>query len=142
MSNFKDVQEFHAKFRLLLNRSPKHLTRRKLQERIDFLHEEWTEFVEGADEQDLAKQADALIDMVYVAMGTAVMMGLPWEQLWEDVHQANMRKVRGVGKRNHKVDCIKPEGWEGPRTDEILYINGYIKDYHSREEQHRDDAEE
>ena len=78
-----------------------------------------------ADVQDLALQADALVDLVYVALGTGVMMGLPWQQLWDDVHRANMGKVRGVGKRGHAVDLVKPEGWVGPRTAEILEAAGY-----------------
>ena len=37
---------------------------------------------------------DALIDLTYVAMGTAYMMGLPWQDLWDEVQRANMSKVR------------------------------------------------
>ena len=151
MSNFNDVKTFHKKFGLLNGDAPRRPIDRKLQERMEFLFEEFREFAMGCgciltvdgnpldypddpstkvkfykiDDQDLAEQADALIDLVYVAMGTAVMLGLPWQELWDDVQRANMDKERGVGKRGHPVDCIKPEGWVGPKTQEILLTSGY-----------------
>lgn len=141
MTHFSDVKAFHQKFGLMVGDVPRHLTKRKLGERIQFLKEELDEFAEASGysltksngtyeldtgfEQDLAAQADALIDLVYVAIGTAVQLGLPWQCLWDDVQRANMSKVRGETKRGHKVDVTKPEGWVGPRTSEILISHGY-----------------
>lgn len=121
----RDVEEFQCKFGMLVHDKPTRLTKRKLEERADFLFEELTEFAEGIDEDDICQQADALIDIVYVALGTAISMGLPWQQLWDDVHCANMRKVRGRAKRGAEVDCVKPEGWIPPKTREILALAGY-----------------
>ena len=122
---FNDVKEFAKKFGHLAHDKPVHLTKRKLRERIDFLQEELDEFKKAVEDQDLEEQADALVDLVYVALGTAVMLGLPWYDLWDDVHRANMAKRRGVGPRGHLVDCIKPVGWEPPKTLEILRASGY-----------------
>lgn len=140
---FEHVRAFHRRFGLIVGDRPQHLTRRKLQERVEFLLEELQELANGCGleidavaggvgvinngqvEQDLAQQADALVDLVYVALGTAVQLGLPWEVLWDDVHRANMSKVRGPTKRGHQVDVTKPEGWRGPRTHEILREAGY-----------------
>lgn len=135
---FRDVYDFHRQFDLMAAVVPRHLTRRKLKERSEFLHEELAEFdracglsesdgrvTEISDDQDLAQQADALVDLVYVALGTAVMLGLPWDVLWADVQRANMAKVRGVTKRGHKVDVTKPPGWQGPQTEKILAAAGY-----------------
>lgn len=79
----------------------------------------------GGPGVDLAGQADALVDLVYVALGTAVMMGLPWQELWSDVHAANLRKVRGRTKRDMPLDLMKPEGWVGPQTASILGHHGW-----------------
>jgi predicted HAD superfamily Cof-like phosphohydrolase len=122
---YKDVKKFRRKFGMLSQKVPGHVTTRKLVERYDFLKEELEEFLEGVNEQDLAKQADALVDLVYVALGTAASLGLPWKELWDDVHQCNMRKERGLTKRGHAVDCIKPEGWIPPSTTQILDKAGY-----------------
>lgn len=139
MANFRDVADFHDKFGHGIHTSPGHLTRRKLQERIDFLQEELTEFIQACESQDLAEQADALVDLVYVAMGTAYMLGLPWDALWNDVHAANMRKVPGVGKRGHAIDCIKPPGWVGPSGHSILVEHGYCESQRERTWEYGDD---
>lgn len=140
MANIRDVTEFHQKFGLLSHIRPVHLTKRKLIERIEFFREELDEFIKAVEENDLAGQADALVDLVYVALGTADMSGLPWDWLWADVHRANMTKVRGTTKRGHMVDVTKPQGWVGPQTLWLLEAAGYNKEIDSREENHRDDA--
>lgn len=76
--------------------------------------------------QDLAAQADALIDLDYVAKGTGVMLGLPWRALWDDVHRANMAKSTMRGSDGILLEKIgKPKGWEPPHTEAILAIAGY-----------------
>lgn len=137
-AEFNDVFTFHKKFDQLHSVVPTHLTPRKLIERIKFMQEELNEFVEAsgleltpegeyyeAGFQDLALQADALVDLAYVTLGTAVMMGLPWSKLWNDVQRANMAKERGISHRGNLVDCVKPEGWVPPKTVEILRLAGY-----------------
>jgi hypothetical protein len=121
----QDVALFQKKFDILNFDTPGHLTRRKLQEQVECMLEELKEFIVGANEQDLGKQADALIDLVYFVKETAKMLGLPWKELWDDVQRANMEKERGVGPRGHKVDCIKPVGWQPPNTYLILRKAGY-----------------
>lgn len=148
---FQDVRDFHQKFGLLCFDKPARLTKRKLLERIEFMLEELKEFAEasghevgvfqdqaealpGDGPQDLAGQADALVDLVYVALGTAVMLGLPWDWLWDDVQRANMAKVRGMTKRGHAVDVTKPPGWQGPQTQRILDLAGYRHDTEERDD--------
>lgn len=155
-NSFTDVRQFQIRFGHIVNYEPVHLTKRKMLERIKFLQEELDEltlatgyikdsndgeYCEISDPQDIALQADALVDLTYVALGTAVMMGLPWQELWNDVHRANMEKVRGVGSRGNLVDCIKPQGWQGPKTLEILLAAGYDPQHQTNTEEHKDDAE-
>lgn len=160
MSDFTDVRDFQLKFNQIVSFSPRHLTKRKLAERANFMLEELKEFLEGAgldlvqtnredftcvsygDPQNMAKMADALIDLVYVAMGTAVMMGLPWKDLWDDVHRANMAKVPGVTHRGNKVDVMKPPGWVPPHTEEILATFGYKAEVDNQEVRYLDDPEQ
>jgi predicted HAD superfamily Cof-like phosphohydrolase len=123
----RDVREFMLKFGQLVHNVPGHLTKRKLGEREVFMQEELNEFKEAASKQDLAGMADALVDLCYVLKGTAIMLGLPWEALWADVHRANMSKVKGLTHRGHLVDAKKPEGWIGPKTWELLEEFGYVR---------------
>jgi predicted HAD superfamily Cof-like phosphohydrolase len=122
---FDDVKEFHETFGQLVGELPRFLSPRKADERWKFMMEELEEFSKALHESDIDGMADALIDLVYVAKGTAVMMGLPWRQLWDDVHGANMRKVPGLTHRGNLVDVCKPKGWVKPRGLEILKYNGF-----------------
>lgn len=119
-SNFSDVVEFNKRFCIPTPGQVTLITTSDMQERVDFIYEELAELVDGFNKADVEEVADALIDIAYVVMGTAIRLGLPWEELWDDVHRANMAKQPGITKRNMKYDCIKPEGWVGPKTREIL----------------------
>lgn len=122
---FLMVRKFYRKFGFLESATPTHLTRRKLADRIQMMNEELFEFTRAALAQDMEGMFDALLDLVVFAKGTASMMGLPWRAGFDDVHRANMAKVRGPTKRGQRDDITKPPGWVGPRTAEILKAAGY-----------------
>lgn len=139
-TNFQDVGDFQRKFGLYategtnasLAAGPTGLEQDKelMGFRKKFLEEELAEFAEGLDEQDIAKMADALVDLVYVALGTAHFLGIPWQALWDDVQAANMRKIRAQidgsdSKRGSKFDVVKPDGWVAPNTKGILQEYGF-----------------
>jgi len=134
MNNNQDVAIFHNKFGLdntvYGGIGPREVSDELLEFRTKFLDEELAEFKEGVAEGNIAKMADALVDLVYVAHGTAHILGLPWDELWADVQRANMTKRRAAvdgsdSKRGSSFDVIKPPGWIGPRTDEILEDYGF-----------------
>ncbi len=124
-----DIRALHVKHNILIRDRPVHLTREKLAERANFMMEELREFAESAGvlfmpdlygtsfmvssdpDQDLELQAEALVKLVYIALVTAVQMGLPWCELWDDVHSSKMQL---------------PDG-EPPRTAEILTAFGYVR---------------
>jgi predicted HAD superfamily Cof-like phosphohydrolase len=113
----KDVADFHE---LVLKDfaapAPSLVSLEYCVERSRFLHEELEEFTIAATEGDIVGVSDALADLIYVALGTAYRMGLPFDEIWEAVQSANMRKVSGPTKRGNKVDAMKPEGWVGPEA--------------------------
>lgn len=121
----EDVREFQRHLGQAVYDNPGHLTQARLRQRLEHLFEELEEFKDAVERQHLADQADALVDLVYLAKGTAAMLGLPWEDLWRDVHDANMEKLPGVTKRGHAVDAVKPAGWVPPQTELILRDAGY-----------------
>ena len=125
MNNLQnDVLEFQKKFDMIELKGDNkviQLTEEQKETRITLLKEELQEFITACIEDDMYEQADALVDLVYIALGTSNLMNLPFQELWDDVHKANMRKERGIKpSRNLKVDVIKPEGWVGPKTEEII----------------------
>lgn len=122
----QDVAAFHMKFDMLVSmQQPAMLVPMLAMERADCIEEELREFREAVERNDMLGMADALIDITYFVKGTAVMMGLPWRALWDDVQGANMRKVRGKTHRNQAVDVMKPPGWVGPQTGAILLAHGF-----------------
>ena len=82
--------------------------------RANFMDEEVREFVDAAMGGDMVGVADALADVIYVAVGTASSMGIPLDKVWDVVHAANMKKVKGMTKRGIANDAVKPAGWVGP----------------------------
>ena len=120
-----DVFRLHEKFGFTRNETPTIPTQELLADRINMMQEELEEFDEARIASDLPGMADALIDLCYFVKGTAIILGLPWAELWADVHRANVSKVRGVGPRGMIEDCVKPPNWEGPHTVEILRRAGW-----------------
>lgn len=119
MTNSEDVFNFHQKFRVPMANQPSLLDQAAQTFRVNFLKEELQEFETAYAGRDIAGCGDALIDLVYIAMGTAHMMGLPWQEMWDRVQEANMSKQLAKpdgsdSKRGNPLDVIKPPGWVGP----------------------------
>lgn len=124
-----DVVLFHTKvLQVLPDGGPTLVSQEYCMERARFLTEEVQEFISAALEGNIVDTADALADIVYVALGTAHMMGLPFEKIWTAVQTANMAKVRGITARSNRVDAIKPMGWTGPETAIAKAIKESIDD--------------
>jgi len=119
MAKFEDLIEFQERFSGIVNETPTLLDRNLMETRMKHVVEEVMECWDGVMDDSIPEIADALVDIVYVAMGTAALMGLPWDELWADVHRANMLKIPMATERS-PLDAVKPAGWEGPRTEEII----------------------
>ena len=96
------------------------------------LHEEITEYREGWEQGDIIEQVDAIIDLIYFAVGRLQQMGLTRDQAMKcfmAVHTANMTKKRGTqAKRgNLEADAVKPDGWISPEEGIYNILQGYYK---------------
>jgi predicted HAD superfamily Cof-like phosphohydrolase len=99
------------------------LTEEQFQWTIKALEEEIQEFSVAYGAQDLIGMVDAVLDLVYFAVGTLKKMGLTRSQAYEVmmvIHGKNMTKKRGgkTTRGNFEEDAIKPEGFVSPE-DEI-----------------------
>lgn len=76
----------------------------------------------------MERALDALVDLVYVALGTAHLHGFDFNEAWRRVHAANMKKIRAPSAeaskestgRGHAFDVIKPPGWEPPSHKDLV----------------------
>lgn len=110
------VAAFHEKFCVPSANAPTLLDPDTLEFRMKLMSEELREYREASEAGDLEGQLDALVDLVYVTLGTAYVAGLPFAEAFRRVHSANMQKVRASdaseSKRGSGLDVVKPEGWE------------------------------
>lgn len=149
MTFVADIAHFHEKFALEYRGKPRLLESQLSEFRIKFLEEELDEYKKAtaqataylrqsslpfdtSDEDDawpdlaahIEKQLDALVDLVYVAIGTAYLHGFDFNEAWRRVHEANMKKIRahtpGDSKRGSTYDVVKPAGWEPPNHYDLV----------------------
>ena len=71
MSQYKDIDAFHKKFKFNQGKGIKSMDYNFGNWRVDFIMEEIAELTEALDNKDDVEILDALVDICYVAMGTA-----------------------------------------------------------------------
>lgn len=118
-----DVAEFHAKFGLAYDGPPRVLDDEMQILRDTQLDEELTEYAEAPDDE---ARFDALIDLVYFAIGTCVLRGWDFREGWRRVHARNMLKERAKSasdsKRGSQFDVVKPPGWIPADLSDLVRI--------------------
>ena len=136
---FRDVCQFHEKFGLGYAGDPRPLPDEVLELRLKLHNEECNEYVDASAALEsidhyanpkeayveyMAEALDAMVDLVYVALGTAALHGFDFNTAWRRVHSANMRKVRAEraeqSKRGSSFDVVKPAGWVAPDHRDLV----------------------
>lgn len=92
------------------------------QLRLDLLREEYQEYLDATELEDLVEIADALGDMVYIIYGTARAYGIDLNAVLTEIHRSNMAKVGPDGSVRRRADgkILKPEGWQPPNIARVL----------------------
>lgn len=112
------VRDFHEKFNLPRADFPDLGTARERVLRGYLLDEEVGELLEALEEGDLAHIAREMADVLYIVYGSAVTMGIDLEDVFEEVHRANMTKVGG--RINEAGKLTKPPGWQPLDIESII----------------------
>ena len=143
----KDIRDFHEKFGIEYNGKPRALPENLRHFRTQFKQEELDEYSDHgtalsvlldpnvpAPEADRAEithqlegQLDALVDLMYVTLGSVYLQGFGpiFDEAWNRVHAANMAKVRAQAdasdsKRGSSFDVVKPPGWAPPSHTDLV----------------------
>lgn len=150
-----DIESFHQKFGLEYLGKPRSLCREEAGDgltlydfRLRFMQEELDEYrdeqagltqaVIDGDHSKIVKhldnQLDALIDLLYVALGTLYLQfgNKVAAEAWRRVQAANMAKIRATSeadsKRGAKVDVVKPKGWLPPSHLDLVADHAHVDD--------------
>ena len=115
---FDDVLEFQKTFGFRVRTRPDWPTEPELDLRLQLIREEYQELLLACEQRNLPDTADAIVDLIYVLLGMATVMGIDARPVWNEVHRANMSKVGGPKSPNGKL--LKPEGWQPPDIQKAL----------------------
>lgn len=130
-----DVVSFHHKFKRDYSGPPRVLPEDMMDFRIKFMQEELDEYKRAwgdmwmyGDSLKLREDMlDALVDLVYVALGTAYLHGFNFAEAWRRVHKANMAKTISTNNKDSKrgnaaLDVVKPPGWTPPNHQDLVGV--------------------
>lgn len=124
MNFIDDLNQFLSKMGYIIPNGPTDLSRTHKELRDALLKEEILEYLGAEDKEE---EFDALIDIIYVAVGTCVLTGYDLEEGWRRVHEANMMKERvstvSESKRGSIMDVKKPKGWKKPDLRDLVCRN-------------------
>lgn len=105
-----DVQEFLEYSQVL------ELPEEYVEDQVAHLREELDEFFAATTH---AERFDALLDLIYVAIGAGLRYKYPMYEGWKLVHKANMTRVPVRTKRT-RFDMVKPRNWQEPALQQLL----------------------
>ncbi len=119
------VKEFHSAFGLGINEKPvANLGKAKNLLRFNLMKEENEEYLEAANNNDLAEVADALGDMLYILCGTIIEHGMQYkiEEVFDEIQSSNMSKLGADGKPIYREDgkVLKGPNYFKPDICKIL----------------------
>ena len=103
--------------------NPQILNRERLLFALTAMYEELNEFTVANNCNNVGEALDAMIDLIYFALGRCYEMGISEEQFnkcWQMVQEKNMAKKRGTKNRGTSQDAMKPEGWQAADLSEVL----------------------
>lgn len=87
------VREFHRIYKLPIGDTPELPDDEVRGLRRALILEEVTEYMLAEQDNDIIKIADALADLVYVAIGAAISYGIPFDEIFNEVQKSNMSKL-------------------------------------------------
>ncbi|SDS04161.1 nucleoside triphosphate pyrophosphohydrolase family protein [Gramella sp. MAR_2010_147] len=119
------VKEFHSAFGLGIEEKPvASLGEAKNLLRFNLMKEENEEYLDAANNDDLAEVADALGDMLYILCGTIIEHGMQYkiEEIFEEIQSSNMSKLGADGKPIYREDgkVLKGPNYFKPNISKIL----------------------
>jgi len=127
MKQQQQVKEFQIAFNHPIANTPNFMDKKRAEARMSWVKEEVDEFLES---DNVIDQADALCDMLYFILGTAVECGVDLEPVFDIVQNANMSKLWPDGTAHYRESdgkVAKPKGWQAPEPQIEAEIKRQMK---------------
>lgn len=124
------LREFHSTYGLTINDKPLDFSFEAADDnsflyelRIELIREEYHELLSAHEGEDICEFADAICDLVYVLVGTAVSYGIPFDRCFAEVQRSNMSKLGEDGKPIVREDgkILKGPNFSPPDLHSIIY---------------------
>lgn len=112
--DFMEVFDMEAPSKPTLNESAAIFWARLMSEEIEEMQVAFNAFVDNPlHEENQANLTAEVVDVLYVIMGLAHSQGLPIKEMFDEIHNANMRKMQPDGSilRNEYGKVLKPVNW-------------------------------
>lgn len=90
---------------------------------VKLIEEEFNEFREAIEQNDVVEQLDACMDMIWVILGYCHMKKFKVQEAWDEVADSNLSKIdTRTGKVIKREDgkVLKPEGWKPPQLGNFI----------------------
>ena len=98
MTNFEKVKEFMNTFGQEIKNKADFPNEKIVELRKKLIEEEFAEFKDAIDDNNLVEVADALTDILVVTYGAGAAFGINLDKCFEEVHRSNMSKLSENGK--------------------------------------------
>ena len=125
------VQEWCDVTEINTSKTPRLLDYNRSILRYQLMKEENEEYMEAASKNDPVQIADALGDMLYILLGTAIEHGMQdyLADVFYEIHLSNMSKMGEDGKPIRREDgkILKGPNYHAPNLKQILYGNNEKK---------------
>jgi len=121
----EDVVDFHKKFNIHYDGPPRLLPPNEKYFRHQRNEEESKELYHATTREEAI---DAIVDQIYILLGTAHLHGFTpamLQEAWARVHKANMTKMLSTPEFPGKygqvgIDIVKPKGWVAPDHSDLF----------------------
>lgn len=127
IEHINKVKEFHESFNIVNNEQPTLLSKEEFLLRYNLIKEENEEYLNACEKGDIVEIADALGDILYIALGTLLRHGLQHkiDEVFEEIHSSNMSKLGPDGKPIYREDgkVLKGPNYFKPDIKKILNNN-------------------
>lgn len=104
--HIKKVKEFHESFNIPNSIAPTLLSKEEYLLRYNLIKEENEEYLNACEKGDIVEIADAMGDILYIALGTLLRHGLHnvIDEVFDEIHKSNMSKLGHDGKPIYRED--------------------------------------